>query len=175
MCGDINPVRNDIMLDPDEVAELRANPGLSYDTTLGGNAGTTTSFGRKTTGISEDNLLASSPSSFEADDDYERTDLEVSKYPFLERLDHYMEHYPISEDNRRCVELAIMVEAGSIVREMGTMTKVRREQAFHSEYMNLISEIPSERFVDVTVRQQMQLMFKGMRKGWDMSHLRFTL
>jgi hypothetical protein len=80
-----------------------------------------------------------------------------------------MERYPISEDNRRCVELAIMVEAGSIVREMGTMTKERREQAFHLEYMNLISEIPSERFVDVTVHQQMQLRFKGMRKGGDMS------
>ena len=132
VCGDINPVRNDIMLDPDEVVELRANPGLSYDNTLRGNAGpttsfgqktTTTSFGQKTTGITEDDLLASSPSSFEADDDYERTDLEVSKYPFIERLDHYMERYQISEENRRSVELAIMVEAGSIVREMGTMTE----------------------------------------------------
>ena len=49
-----------------------------------------------------------------------------------------------------------MVEAGSIVREMGAMTKERREQAFHSEYMSLISEIPDKRFVDVTVRQQMR-------------------
>ena len=168
-CGENNPVRNDTMLDPDEVANLKANPGLSYD------KAPTTSFGQKTTvTTSEDDRVASSPefsrtSSIDGDDYYERTDLELSKYPFLERLDHYMERNPISEENRRCVELAIMVEAGSIVREMGAMTKERREQAFHSEYMSLISEIPDERFVDVTVRQQMQLRCKGMRKGGDMS------
>ena len=173
MCGDSRPVRNDTMLDPEQVAEVRANPGLSYDTTLPGNAGRpSNSFGRKTTGISEDDLLASSPESSrssEADDDCVRTDLEVSKYPFVERLDHYMERYPISEENRRSVELAIMVDAGSIVREMGTMTKERREQAFYQEYMSLISEIPSERFVKDGVRLQMQLRFKGMRKGGDMN------
>jgi hypothetical protein len=173
-CGDNNPIRNDMMLDPDEVTELQANPGLSYDTTFRGIAAPITAFGQKTMGISEDDRLASSPefsrSSSDAGDDYERTDLEVSKYPFLERLDHYMEHYPISEDNRRCVELAIMVEAWSTMREMGAMTtKERREQAFHSEYMSLISEIPSEHFVDNTVRQQVQLRCKRMRKGGDMS------
>jgi hypothetical protein len=41
-----------------------------------------------------------------------------------------MEHAPISEDNYRAVEIAIMVEAGSIIREMGMMTKERREGAF---------------------------------------------
>ena len=157
----------------DEVVELQANSGLSYNTTLHGNADPTTEFGQKTMGISEDDHLASSPvssrSSSEAGDDYERTDLEVSKYSFLERLDHYMERCPKSEDNCRCVELAIMVEAGLIMREMGTMTKDRREQAFHSEYMSLIFEIPRECFVDGTVHQQMQLRFKGMRKGGNMS------
>jgi hypothetical protein len=152
---------------------VRANPGLSYDTTLPGNTGRPSNlFGRKTTGISEDDLLASSPESSrssKANDDCERTDLEVSKYPFVERLDHYMEHYPISEENRRSVELAIMVDAGLIVREMGTMTKERREQAFYQEYMSLISEIPSERFVEDGVCLQMQLRFKGMRKGGDVN------
>ena len=172
MCGDSRPVRNDTMLDPEQVAQLRANPGLSYDTTLLGNAGPSTSFGRKTMGISEEDLLASSPKSsrsFESDDDYERTDLEVSKYPFVERLDHYMERYSISDENCRSVELAIMVEAGSIVREMGTMTKERREQAYYQEYMSLISDIPNERFEEDDVRVQMQLRFKGMRKGGDMN------
>jgi hypothetical protein len=68
-----------------------------------------------------------------------------------------MERYRISEENRRSVELVIMVEAGSIVREMGTMTKERREQAYYQEYMSLISEIPVERFVEDGVRLQMQL------------------
>jgi hypothetical protein len=35
--------------------------------------------------------------------------------------------------------------------------------------MSLISEIPSERFVEDGVRLQMQLRFKGMRKGGDMN------
>jgi hypothetical protein len=39
-----------------------------------------------------------------------------------------------------------MVEAGSIVREMGTMTKERRETVFYQEYLNIISEIPHEHF-----------------------------
>ncbi len=91
MCGDSRLVRNDTMIDPEQVAEVRANTGLFYDTTLPGNAGRpSNSFGKKMTGISEDDLLASSPESSrssEADDDCERTDLEVSKYPFVERLE----------------------------------------------------------------------------------------
>ncbi len=86
MCGDSRPVRNDTMLDPEEqVAQLKANPGLSYDTTLPGNTGPPPSAGPKTTGIAEDDLLASSPESSKPskpDDDYDLTDLEVSKYPF---------------------------------------------------------------------------------------------
>ena len=30
MCGDARPVRNDVMLDPDQVAHLKETPGLSY-------------------------------------------------------------------------------------------------------------------------------------------------
>ena len=41
----------------------------------------------------------------------------MSKFSFFERLDHYMERCPINEDNCRAVEIAVMVEAGSIVRE----------------------------------------------------------
>ena len=76
-----------------------------------------------------------------------------------------MERYPISEHNCWSVELAIMVEAGLIVWEMGLMTKEKREQAFYQEYMNLISKIPSDHFVEDGVRLQMQLWFKGTKKG----------
>jgi hypothetical protein len=100
---------------------------------------------------------------------YDKTDLEVSKFSFFERLDHYMERCPISEDNRRVVEVAIMVEAGSIVRELGTMTKESREKAYHQEYLALISDIPSERFEDESVCDAMKLRFKGMRKGGNMT------
>jgi hypothetical protein len=65
------------------------------------------------------------------DDDFDdeggkQTDQEVSKYSFYDRLEHYMERELIKEENRKSVELAIMVEAGSNVREMGVMTKELR-------------------------------------------------
>jgi hypothetical protein len=76
-----------------------------------------------------------------------------------------MERVPIREENCGTVELAVMVEAGTIVREMGTMTKERRESAFYDEYINLLHDIPSEIFEDDTVHEQMMRRFKGMRKG----------
>ena len=60
---------------------------------------------------------------FDGDDDFDveggKTDQEVSKYSFYDRLEHYMERELIKEENRKSVELAIMVEAGSNVHEMG--------------------------------------------------------
>ena len=55
-----------------------------------------------------------------------KTDQEVSKYSFYDRLEHYMERELIKEENRKLVELAIMVEAGANVHEMGVMTKELR-------------------------------------------------
>jgi hypothetical protein len=98
--------------------------------------------------------------SFSGEDDNddfegEKTDQEVSKYSFYDRLEHYMERELIKEENRKSVELAIMVEAGLNVREMGVMTKD-------------VAEIPDSRFEDDSLRESMQHRFKGMRKG-DMS------
>jgi len=66
----------------------------------------------------------------DADDDDMPTDAEASKFTFLERLEHYMERAEISEDNCKAVELAIMVEAGTTVREMDPMKKEVKEKAF---------------------------------------------
>ena len=68
-------------------------------------------------------------------DDFEgeKTDQEVSKYGFYDRLEHYMERKLIKEENRKPVELAVMVDAGTNVREMGVMTKELRAIRFHSE------------------------------------------
>ena len=93
----------------------------------------------------------------------EKTNLEVSKYSFFDRLAHYMEGIPINEDNRKAVELAIMVEEGTTVREMSTMTKEMRAKIFYTEYQGLISEMPASRFVDGSVRRNMTERFKGMR------------
>ena len=94
-----------------------------------------------------------------------KTDQEVSKYSFYDRLEHYMERELIKEENRKSVKLAIMVEAGANVREMGVMTKELRANRSHSEYVSIIAEIPDTRFEDDSLRASMQHCFKGMRKG----------
>jgi len=103
----------------------------------------------------------------EDDDDFEgiKTDQEVGKYSFLERLEHYMDGEFIQDENRKSVELAVMVEAGANVREMGVMTKELRANCFHSEYMSILSDIPDSRFGEEGLRASMMHRFKGMRKG----------
>jgi hypothetical protein len=76
-----------------------------------------------------------------------------------------MERETIKEDYRKAVELAIMVEAGSIVREMGTVTKEQRAMRFFNEYINLIGDLSDSRFDDDGVRRNMVQRFKGMRRG----------
>ena len=75
-----------------------------------------------------------------------KTDAEVSRYSFFDRLEHYMEHMQICMENLKAVELTLMVEAGSNVQKMATMNKVSRELAFQHEYLTLIGEITDERF-----------------------------
>ena len=156
------------MLNPNQVEQLKAMPGLTYDATLLGNTGPPPSLSLKMSRMMDDDLLASSPESMKSSEiDFlsNKTDLKVStKFSFFERLHHYMEHCPISKDNHRAEEVAIMVEAGSIVRELGMMTKESREKTFHQEYLALISKIPSERFEEDGVHEHMKLWFKGMRK-----------
>ena len=55
------------------------------------------------------------------------------------------------------------------------MTKERREQSFYQEYMNLISKIPGDHFVEDGVHLQMQLWFKGMRRGGGYESRQLTL
>ena len=62
-----------------------------------------------------------------------------------------------------------MVEAGSAVREMSTMTKEMRSKCFHREYLGLISEMSDSRFFFYgSVRRNMTHRFKGMR-GTEMT------
>jgi hypothetical protein len=183
MCQVSNTIRKHVMLDPDELEELRRTPGLSYQSSgVVANPPPSPSRGVKTSGMTMSSPDVSSHSSVgsiknlsftgeeDDEDDFEgeKTDQEVSKYSFYDRLEHYMERELIKEDNRKSVELAIMVEAGANVREMGVMTKELRANRFHSEYVGIIAEIPDSRFEDDSLRDSMQHRFKGMRKG-DMS------
>ena len=183
-CGNARPSRKHTMLDPDQIGKLEKTPTLSFDALMEVDAsrvsfhsGLSTSNPRGNARMSprrfeelEDASLQSASLDYDSEEDDDnidnvRTDLEVSKYSFFERLHHYMERVPISEENRGTVELAVMVEAGSIVREMGTMTKERRESAYYEEYMNVLHDIPHELFAEGTVRENMMSRFKGMRKG----------
>ncbi len=177
-----NPIRKHVMLDPDELEELRRTPGLSYQSSGVANPPPSPSCGVKTSGMSSPDVSSHSSVgslgnlSFvggeeDDDDDFEeggKTDQEVRKYSFYDRLEHYMERELIKEENRKSVELAIMVEAGANVREMGVMTKELRANRFLSEYISIIAEIPDSQFEDDMMRASMQCRFKGMRKG-DMS------
>jgi hypothetical protein len=131
------------MLDPDEREELRRTPGLSYQSSGVAYSSPSPSRGAKTSGMSSpddssqdsssvgsDGWLGSGNLSFSpGEEDYddfnegEKTDQEVSKYSFYDRLEHYMERENIKEENRKSVEIAIMVEAGANVGEMGVTTK----------------------------------------------------
>ncbi len=92
------------------------------------------------------------------------TDAEAIKYSFLNRLEHYMERAQISEDNHKGVELAIMVEASTTVREMDPMKKVVKEKTFLNSYVSIIQEIPDEHFEHGAIGPAMLLAYKGARK-----------
>jgi len=99
-------------------------------------------------------------------DDDMPTDAEASIYSFHDCLEHYMERALISEDNRKAVELAIMVEAGTTMREMDPMKKEIKEKAFLNSYVSIIEEIPYERFEDIRTRPHNSLLdTRALRQG----------
>jgi hypothetical protein len=177
------------MLDPDQVSRLRLTPMLTFEALMGvvafrKNAAASptlaTCYPRGSTRKSpmvykeidhdDDALFPSSPEASSVASSKDEplvgpTDLEVSRYSFFDQIGHYMERHLICEENRGTVELAVMVEAGSIVREMGTMTKEKREAAYFDEYLHMLREIPDEMFFDESIRGQMMKRFKGIRKG----------
>ena len=105
--------------------------------------------GRKSTGLSNfsDQLPMEDYFSVDGDvvdndmDDNMPTDAEASKYSFLDNLEHYMEWAIVTEGNCKAVELAIMVEVGTTVREMDPMKKEAKEKAFLHSYVSIIEKI----------------------------------
>jgi hypothetical protein len=95
------------------------------------------------------------------DDDLGPTDGEVSKYSFFQRLIHYMDGNKIDQQNRKAVELAILVEAGTVVRNMDPMKKATREQVLLRKYIEIIQEIEDGCFEDATIRCDMLSGYKG--------------
>ncbi len=123
--------------------------------------------GIKTTGLLNtpdytDELL--SPFESDSDDDI-ATDLEVSKYSFLNRLKHYMNGERISSENRKAIEFAILFEAGTAVRNMDCMRKEMLEKEIYVKYTKLIEEIEDTEFDSEGVRAEMLSGYKGPKKG----------
>ena len=100
----------------------------------------------------------------DADDDNMPTDAEASKFTFLEHLEHYMERAQISIYNCKAVELVIMVEAGTTIREMDLMKEEVKEKVFLNSYVSIILEIPDEHFEHEVIGPAMLLAYKGARK-----------
>ncbi len=75
------------------------------------------------------------------DEDNILTDAEVSKFTFHQRLTHYIDGVKISQQNRKAVELVILVEAGTTVRNMDPMKKSSHEEVLLRKYMQIIKEI----------------------------------
>ena len=103
----------------------------------------------------------------DVDDDMDNdmpTDAEASKYSFLYCLEHYMDRAIITEDNHKAVELVIMVETGTTVREMDPMKKEVKEKVFLHSYVSIIEEIPDKCFEDAATRPAMLLAYKGAQK-----------
>jgi hypothetical protein len=154
--------------------EIKSSSSSDNESMKRSEQGGSADLGRKSTG-----LISSPPSSPSfsnnyndchdgsdggAGDGWEVTDAQASEFLFVERLLHYMDCQLIENCNWRAVELAIMVEAGTRVREMDPMKKEEKERAFLSEYMNNICEIPDGNFGGPSVHQAMLISYKGARK-----------
>jgi hypothetical protein len=70
----------------------------------------------------------------------------------------------ISDKNCKAVELAIMIEVGTTVREMDPMKKEAKEKEFLHIYVSIIQEIPNDSFDQASVCPAMLLAYKGARK-----------
>jgi hypothetical protein len=75
-----------------------------------------------------------------------------------------MERRLINYGNRKTVELAIMIEAGTLMRDRHQMKKEERERLFLSEYMNIIHTIPDSNFESAGIRTEMLRYYKGALK-----------
>jgi hypothetical protein len=99
------------------------------------------------------------------DNDNIPTDTKVSKFTFHQRLTHYMDGVKISQQNRKAVELIILVKAGTTVRNMDPMKKSSREEVLLRKYMQIINEIEDIHFEDESVRAGMLAGYKGAKKS----------
>jgi hypothetical protein len=76
-----------------------------------------------------------------------------------------MDGLKISQQNRKAVELVILVKAGTTVRNMDPMKKSSREEVLLRKYMQIINKIEDIHFEDESVRAGMLAGYKGAKKS----------
>jgi hypothetical protein len=92
------------------------------------------------------------------------TDAEATKYPFLERLRHYMGGKQIDTYNRVAVEVCIFVEVGTLIKDLEAMKIPVMEELFYNKYLRIVRSIPDERFARIELRSSMLEMYGGAKK-----------
>ena len=83
------------------------------------------------------------------------TDAEATKYPFLERLRHYMGGKQIDTYNRIAVEACIFVEVGTAIKDLEAMKIPVMEELFYNKYVRIVRSIPDERFARIELCSSM--------------------
>ena len=92
------------------------------------------------------------------------TDAEATKYPFLERVRHYMGGKQIDTYNRVAVEVCIFVEVGTLIKDLEAMKIPVMEELFYNKYLRIVRSIPDERFARIELRSSMLEMYGGAKK-----------
>jgi hypothetical protein len=91
------------------------------------------------------------------------TDAEASKYDFLQRVKHYMNNNKITMQNRQSIEIAIMIEAGTIIRNGNTIKKNDCANKYYDVYIRTINAIDNNEFEDMTVYDSMIFAYHGAK------------
>jgi hypothetical protein len=81
-----------------------------------------------------------------------RADAEATKYPFLERVRHYMGGKQIDTYNRVAVEACIFVEVGTLIKDLEVMKIPVMKELFYNKYMRIVRSIPEKRFAHIELR-----------------------
>jgi hypothetical protein len=92
------------------------------------------------------------------------TDAEATKYPFLERVRHYMGGKQIDTYNRVALEVCIFVEVGTIIKDLEAMKIPVMEELFYNKYLRIVRSIPDERFARIELRSSMLEKYGGAKK-----------
>ena len=97
------------------------------------------------------------------DDDFP-PEAEVSKYTFFRQLTNYLEGAKITQQNPKAVEIVILVESGTCVRNMDAMKKAKCKEVLLRKYVSIINEINNDCFEEDSVRIDMLNRYKGATK-----------